>query len=72
LSGFEPLRLTGAKPPLPASLAIIPDDIVNTLPHYGGHGLQAIGIIPEDVRQGIVNTIPAGFNPLPSTYPAAN
>jgi phospholipase C len=72
LSGFEPLRLTGAKPPLPASLAIIPDDIVNTLPHYGGHGLQAIGIIPEDVRQGIVNTVPAGFNPLPSTYPAAN
>ena len=51
---------------------MIPDDIVNTLPHYGGHGLGAIGIVPEDVRQGIKNAIPEGFNPLPSTYPNAN
>ena len=51
---------------------MIPDDIVNTLPHYGGHGLSAIGIVPEDVRQGIKNPIPEGFNPLPSTYPSAN
>jgi len=72
LSGFEPLRLIGYAPTLPASLATIPADIVNTLPHYGGRGCLAIGIIPEDVRQGIVNTVPAGFNPLPSTYPAAN
>ena len=45
---------------------------MNTLPHYGGQGCQATGITPEDQRQGIVNNIPAGFNPLPSTYPAAN
>lgn len=72
LSGFDPKRLLGTSPPLPASFAKIPDSVVNTLPHYGGQGCQSIGITPEDQRQGIVNNIPAGFNPLPSTYPAAN
>ena len=72
LSGFDPMRLTGELPPLPAAFAMIPDSVTNTLPHYGGHGCQAIGIEPEDGRQGIINDIPSGFNPLPSTYPAAN
>jgi len=72
LSGFDPKRLMGMSPPLPASFAMIPDSVVNTLPHYDGHGCQSIGITPEDIRQGIPNNIPAGFNPLPSTYPAAN
>ncbi|MHC5597959.1 MAG: phospholipase C [Nostoc sp.] len=72
LSGFDPKRLLGVTPPLPASFAKIPDDVVNTLPHYGGQGCRAIGITPEDKRQGIVNNVPKGFNPLPSTYPAAN
>lgn len=72
LSGFDPKRLLGISPPLPASFAKIPDSIVNTLPHYGGEGCRAIGVTPEDKRQGIVNKIPKGFNALPSTYPAAN
>ncbi|HAM53030.1 MAG TPA: phosphoesterase, partial [Nitrospiraceae bacterium] len=72
LSGFDPLRLLGILPPLPSSFATIPNSVVTTLPHYGGNGCQAIGITPEDVRQHIVNNIPEGFNPLPSTYPAAN
>lgn len=72
LSGFDPDRLAGKSPLLPSSLAIIPETIVNSLPHYQGHGLKAIGIVPEDVRQGLVNPVPEGFNPLPSTYPAAN
>jgi phospholipase C len=72
LSGFDPRRLLGISPPLPASFAMIPDNVVTTLPHYGGNGCQAIGIRPEDQRQGIVNNVPAGFNPLPSTYSAAN
>jgi phospholipase C len=72
LSGFDPLRLIGKSKPLPASLAMIPESVVNSLPHYGGDGCRAIGIMPEDVRQGITNVIPEGFNPLPSTYPAAN
>jgi phospholipase C len=72
LSGFDPMRLTGVLPALPASFAIIPDKVVKTLPHYNGNGCNAIGVVPEDVRQGIINDIPSGFNPLPSTYPAAN
>ncbi len=72
LSGFDPQRLTGLKPTLPATFAIIPDSIVTSLPHYGGNGCQAIGITPEDQRQNIPNHIPTGFNPLPGTYPAAN
>ncbi len=72
LSGFDPKRLMGISPPLPASFAMIPESVVTSLPHYGGQGCRAIGITPEDVRQGIANVIPAGFNPLPSTYPKAN
>ena len=72
LSGFDPKRLLGISPPLPASLAMIPPNIVNTLPHYGGNGCKEIGITPEDVRQKIVNNIPVGFNPLPATWPAGN
>jgi phospholipase C len=72
LSGFDPRRLLGLAPPLPASLARIPDEVVSTLPHYGGHGCQATGIVPEDVRQGIAEPVPPGFNPLPATYPKAN
>jgi phospholipase C len=72
LSGFDPRRLRGEQPPLPASYAMIPDDVVNTFPHYGGKGCDAIGIMPENKRQGIVNTIPRNFNTLPVTLPAYN
>ena len=70
--GFDPQRLSGQRPPLPPQYAMIPDSVLNTFPHYGGNGCQAIGIVPEDQRQGIVNQIPAGFNTLPSTLPAYN
>jgi phospholipase C len=72
LAGFDPKRLSGEAPPLPPEYARIPDHIVNTFPHYGGKGCEAIGIVPEDQRLGIVNTIPANFNTLPSTLPAHN
>jgi phospholipase C len=72
LSGFDKARVTGALPPLPASLATIPGDVVETFPHYGGKGCEAIGVTPENVRQGIPNVIPEGFNSLPSTLPAYN
>jgi phospholipase C len=72
LSAFSPARLRGTAPMLPASLAAIPENVVNTLPHDHGDGCNVIGIIPEDRRQGITNTIPAGFNTLPGTLPAYN
>jgi phospholipase C len=72
LMGFDPERLSGRRPPLPPEYAMIPERVVNTFPHHGGNGCQAIGMTPEDQRQGIVNQIPAGFNTLPSTLPAYN
>jgi phospholipase C len=72
LAGFDKGRVSGALPPLPASLATIPDDVVETFPHYGGKGCAAIGVLPENVRQNIPNVIPDGFNSLPATLPAYN
>lgn len=72
LSGFDPRRLLGIDRPLPASFAEISPSVVNSLPHYNKQGCSAIGVMPEDQRQGITNNIPEGFNNLPSTYPAAN
>jgi phospholipase C len=75
LSGFDLGRLEGTRPPLPASLAMIPRSLVDSLPHFGGSpggACQAIGVVPEDQRQHIVATPPAGFNTLPSTLPRYN
>ncbi len=72
LSAFDWKRLRGASPELPGSYAMISDAVINAFPHYSGRGCARLGIVTEDLRQGIVNTIPTGFNPLPSTYPAAN
>ncbi len=72
LSGFDPARLTGRAPVLPGSYAMIQDELIAALPHHAGRGCQAIGIIPEDVRQGITTAVPSGFNTLPSTLPRFN
>ncbi len=72
LSGFDPERLSGQAPPLPASFVIIPEKIVNSFPHYNDHGCKAIGIVPVDVQARIANHIPKGFNPLPSTCPSTS
>lgn len=72
LSAFDPKRLLGLEPPLPGSYAVIAEEEFNSFPHYGGQGCASLGITTEDRRQGIRNVIPPGFNPLPSTYPAAN
>lgn len=75
LSGFDLDRLEGHKALLPASLAMIPEEIVNQLPHYGdapGGACAAIGVVPEDVRQGVIAPVPDGFNSLPATLPQFN
>jgi len=61
---------------------MIDPHIVRTLPHYGGDGCNAIGMVPEDWRQGIRSVVPGpvtftvkgggtvdvkAFNPLPQT-----
>ncbi len=72
LSAFEPGRLAGKLPMLPGSYAMIPDHVVKTLPHYGGKGCEAIGMVPEDRRQHIDTRVPDGFNTLPATLPQYN
>lgn len=70
LQGFDPQRLAGTLPPLPASYAMVPDSVINSYPHYNGQGCQAIGITPVNKAQETSAGIPAGFNTLPSTLPA--
>ena len=69
LSGFDPARLTGAAPPIPASFADIADADVATVPPYGNKGCAKLGITTEDVRQGYHEPVPADFNPRPTTFP---
>ena len=45
---------------------------MDSFPHYGGKGCAAIGVTPEDRRQGIGTAVPPGFNSLPITFPAYN
>jgi hypothetical protein len=52
--------------------AMIPEDALNSFPHYGSGGCAKLGVTTEDRRQGIVHVIPPGVNPMPATYPDAN
>ena len=67
LSAFDPRRLQGTAPALPAAYAMIPAATVPSLPHHGNDGCKAIGVVPEDQRQGIAAPPPATYNSLPST-----
>jgi phospholipase C len=69
-SAFDPNRLLGITPPVPASLAIIPQAEVTSLPHFGGQGCRALQITPTDVVNGVViDPAPQDFNPRPSSNP---
>jgi phospholipase C len=70
LSAFDRDRLSGAKPPIPADVAIVPDALIHTLPQQTGYGCRAIGITPVDRAMHIDNFIPADFNPRPKTNPS--
>jgi phospholipase C len=73
LSAFDPARLAGERPPLPAEYATIPEETVNTLPHYTGKGCSAIGMVPTDLHPGgPVTQVPEHFNTLPATLPIYN
>ncbi len=62
LGGFDPARLAGSKPPIPASEAEIPEAIVNRFPP--AMSCSQIGVSPVSVP-GALPAPPAGFNPLP-------
>ena len=67
VDALDPARLMGRAPLLPPSYAIIPDGIVDKLPQASGYGLKDIGVVPTD--QGLVDPVPADFNPRPETDP---
>jgi phospholipase C len=62
LSGFDPARLAGSKPPIPASEAEIPDAVVDHFPP--AMSCRSIGVTPVRVPGG-ASRPPTGFNPLP-------
>lgn len=70
-AAFDPARLSGKAPPLPASYAIIPPSLADTQPAalMGHYGCKQIGIVPTDYQLGIANHIPDDFNPRPKTEP---
>jgi phospholipase C len=73
LSAFDPARLSGQRPPLPAEYAMIPNPEIAALPHYGGKGCSAIGMVPVDRRPGATSPpVPEHFNTLPASLPAYN
>lgn len=81
LSGFDPKRLLGVSPPLPAAYARIDEKVVNTLPHaMSCSSLHLTPVAPDADRQVpkvLINTgggatVQDDFNNLPSTLPALN
>ncbi len=69
LNAFDPARLAGTAAPLPASYAMIPQSLIETQPSELHYGLRQVGVLPTDYAKGIVNRIPADFNPRPETNP---
>ena len=69
LSAFDPQRLEGTKPPLPASYVYVPTSDILQLPAQSGIGCSTLGIVPTDVQLGLRDTPPSDFNPRPGTDP---
>jgi phospholipase C len=69
LSAFDPARLEGKAPPLPAAYAETPAAAVSAIPPYGNQGCKVIGITPTDIALHIATQIPPDFNPRPKTTP---
>ena len=64
--GFDPVRLAGEKPVIPASDAEIPDAAVNQFPPP--MSCDAIGVTPVAVP-GVSASPPEGFDPRPKKQP---
>ena len=82
LEAFDNDRLQGIIPPLPASYAMIGAGIQKantttwTLPHFGGAGCTAVGIVPTDYPNGYGLGLendppPLDFNPRPVQSPGS-
>lgn len=68
LDAFSSSRLLGRADPLPASYVLVPEALIQTLPHaWGFSGCSYLGITTTDRQLGITNTVPSDFNPRPKT-----
>jgi phospholipase C len=59
--GFDAARLSGARPPISATQAEVPDDVVRTIP--APWSCRSIGVRPIPPPRGIPDAPPAGFDP---------
>jgi phospholipase C len=59
--GFDAARLRGDRPPIPAASAVVPDEIVGTIP--SPWSCRSIGVSPVAPPLGTSDAPPAGFNP---------
>ena len=82
---FDYAILEGIKPPVPAFKALIPDDVVNKLPHAAGQSspngytngaCKVIGVLPTDFRSwsdydagNPIDPYPSDVNPRPTQSP---
>jgi phospholipase C len=67
LGAFDPARLDGSVPPIPAADAEIPDAIVNTFP--AKMSCATLGITPVTLPNA-PSTPPPGYTPRVATHPA--
>ena len=63
LGGFDPARLAGTKPPIPASAAQIPDTVINRFPP--AMSCAQTGVAPVAVPGGATAPPKDFYNPLP-------
>jgi phospholipase C len=68
---FSNARLSGRSAPVAADMAVIADDVVRALPHFGGAGCAALNITPTDYVNGYGAGLendppPQDFNPRPN------
>jgi phospholipase C len=59
--GFDEQRLRGEKPPIPAEEAMIPDDVVRSVP--SPWSCSSLGLHPVPPPPGTSDAPPVGFNP---------
>jgi phospholipase C len=59
--GFDAARLRGERAPIPASQAMIPDDVVRTIP--APWSCDSLGMHPVPPPAGVSDAPPPGFNP---------
>jgi phospholipase C len=72
LDAFSTSRLMGLTSPLTPDYATVAQSYISKIPQTTGLGCSDLGILTTDRQLGIVNNIPADFNPRPKTNPTSH